>query len=279
VLLEVLGSSGREVRDVFRAATPTHRRLRDHLVTIAAATLAIDLICATLAFLLERHSQETEIKTFGSAVFWTTTQLLTVSSQIKNGGWKSSRCLHGGLGRYCHRDARRCTRQLPAKARSGDRRKALTRGRWRSGSGRFARFRFGTSESSQGARRDPASESPSSILAPRGRLGSMSVETHAERDERTNRDGQNMAQTGVQRGSERVALACKAMSAACADLRVACVRDGMPAEAVEGAADALDTEAERVCELAEQLGQLAEALATGWGQREAVPQADLPVRE
>jgi hypothetical protein len=42
------------------------------------------LICATLAFLQERHSQETEIKTFGSALFWTTTQLLTVSSQIKN---------------------------------------------------------------------------------------------------------------------------------------------------------------------------------------------------
>ena len=84
MLLEVLGSSGREVRDVFRAATPTHRRLRDHLVTIAVATIGIDLICATQAFLLERHSQETEIKTFGSAVFWTTTQLLTVSSQIKN---------------------------------------------------------------------------------------------------------------------------------------------------------------------------------------------------
>ena len=35
-------------------------------------------------FLLERHSRQTEITTFGSAVFWTTTQLLTVSSQIKN---------------------------------------------------------------------------------------------------------------------------------------------------------------------------------------------------
>ena len=53
-------------------------------MTIAVVTLGIDLICATLAFLLERHSQETEIKTFGSALFWTTTQLLTVSSQIKN---------------------------------------------------------------------------------------------------------------------------------------------------------------------------------------------------
>jgi hypothetical protein len=84
MLLEVLGSSGREVRDVLRAATPTHRRLRDHLLTIAVATAGIDLLCAILGFLLERHASETEIKTFGSAVFWTTTQLLTVSSQIKN---------------------------------------------------------------------------------------------------------------------------------------------------------------------------------------------------
>jgi len=39
---------------------------------------------ALTGFLLERHSQQTEIKTFGSAAFGTTTQLLTVSSQIKN---------------------------------------------------------------------------------------------------------------------------------------------------------------------------------------------------
>ena len=84
MLIEVMASSGREVRDVFRAATATHRRLRDHLLTIAVATVGIDLICAIVAFILERHSQQTEIKTFGSAVFWTTTQLLTVSSQIKN---------------------------------------------------------------------------------------------------------------------------------------------------------------------------------------------------
>ena len=42
------------------------------------------MLCAIAGFLLERHAQQTEIKTFGSAVFWTTTQLLTVSSQIKN---------------------------------------------------------------------------------------------------------------------------------------------------------------------------------------------------
>ncbi|HEY7830357.1 MAG TPA: hypothetical protein VIC06_07315 [Solirubrobacteraceae bacterium] len=84
MLIEVMASSGRELRDVFRAATTTHRRLRDHLLTIAVATVGIDLLCAIVAFVLERHSQQTEIKTFGSAAFWTTTQLLTVSSQIKN---------------------------------------------------------------------------------------------------------------------------------------------------------------------------------------------------
>ena len=53
-------------------------------MTIIVATVGIDLFCAIAAFLLERHSQQTEIKTLGSAAFWTTTQLLTVSSSIKN---------------------------------------------------------------------------------------------------------------------------------------------------------------------------------------------------
>src|ERR1035438_9766047 len=96
--LGVLGSAAREFRDVLRAATPTHRRLRDHLVTIVVATVGIDLFCAIMAFLLERHSQQTEIKTFGSAVFWTTTQLLTVSSQIKNPISAGGRNLHLFMG-------------------------------------------------------------------------------------------------------------------------------------------------------------------------------------
>ena len=69
---------------MLRAATPTHRRLRDQLVAIIVATVGVDLLCAIAAFVLERDSQQTDIKTFGSAAFWTTTQMLTVSSQIKN---------------------------------------------------------------------------------------------------------------------------------------------------------------------------------------------------
>jgi hypothetical protein len=77
-------SAAREAYDVARAATDTHRRLRDRFTAIALATLGVDLICALIAFVTERNVKETEIKTFGSALFWTTTQLLTVSSNIKN---------------------------------------------------------------------------------------------------------------------------------------------------------------------------------------------------
>jgi hypothetical protein len=83
-MLGVLTAGGREFRDVMRAATATHRRLRDRLVTVIVMTAGVDLICAILAFVLERNSAQTEVKTFGSALFWTTTQLLTVSSQLKN---------------------------------------------------------------------------------------------------------------------------------------------------------------------------------------------------
>jgi multisubunit Na+/H+ antiporter MnhG subunit len=83
-LARVLGATIGEVRDVFRASTPTHERLRDQLVGVALATIGIDLICALLAFLFERGAAQTQIKTLGSALFWTSTQLLTVSSSMQN---------------------------------------------------------------------------------------------------------------------------------------------------------------------------------------------------
>ena len=79
-----MGSAMRELYDVLRAATATHRRLRDHVLAIVMATLGVDALCTLLAFLLERGAQQSEVKTIGSAAFWATTQLLTVSSQLKN---------------------------------------------------------------------------------------------------------------------------------------------------------------------------------------------------
>jgi hypothetical protein len=82
--VRALRNAAGEASAVVRGTTPTHRRLRDHLVAIALATIGVDLLCGVAAFLLERHAAQTEIKTLGSALFWTTTQLLTVSSSFKN---------------------------------------------------------------------------------------------------------------------------------------------------------------------------------------------------
>lgn len=99
-MLAVLARTAREVHDVLRAASPTHRRLRDHFFAIFVATAVVDFVCAALAFLLERNAQQTEIGTIGSALFWTTTQLLTVSSSFRNPISPGGRILDGFMEAY-----------------------------------------------------------------------------------------------------------------------------------------------------------------------------------
>jgi hypothetical protein len=80
----VIADAGAEVRRVIRAETKSHGRLRDHVVAIFILTVGVDLICAVLAYFLEHDEKGTQIHTYGSALFWTSTQLLTVSSQLVN---------------------------------------------------------------------------------------------------------------------------------------------------------------------------------------------------
>jgi len=61
-----------------------HRRLFARLVLVLAATLAIDAAGTVAIYFLERHAHQTDVKTFGQALFFSTVQLLTVSSQLKN---------------------------------------------------------------------------------------------------------------------------------------------------------------------------------------------------
>jgi hypothetical protein len=59
------------------------RRFRSRIALLAAASVVIDLVAAGLAKVFEdgaRHS----FATYPDALFWTTTQLLTVSSQLPN---------------------------------------------------------------------------------------------------------------------------------------------------------------------------------------------------
>jgi hypothetical protein len=79
-----LRAGGREALKVARASTPTHAHLRSRLTILFAATVILDAVASLLIFGFERHADRTEITTFGDSVFWTSTQLLTVSSQLPN---------------------------------------------------------------------------------------------------------------------------------------------------------------------------------------------------
>jgi hypothetical protein len=83
-LLRVLGRLALETHRVLRGRGRTHARLRDRLVGLAAVTVVLDLICGLLAFVFEHQQRGSQIHTFGSAIFWTTTQLLTVSSNLSD---------------------------------------------------------------------------------------------------------------------------------------------------------------------------------------------------
>ena len=74
----------REIRDILGASSPAHLHLRSRLAFVLVATLLIDAVASVLILLFERNAHGTEITNIGDAVFWTSTQLLTVSSQLPN---------------------------------------------------------------------------------------------------------------------------------------------------------------------------------------------------
>jgi hypothetical protein len=69
---------------VLRGITPTHAHLRARIVFVVIATLLVDALASVLIMLFEHDAPGTEITNLGDAVFWTSTQLLTVSSQLPN---------------------------------------------------------------------------------------------------------------------------------------------------------------------------------------------------
>lgn len=117
----LLRDAGGEVGAVLGARTRTHRYLRDRLVVVLVATVGVDVVCAILAWLLERHTHATQVGSLGTAFFWTTTQLLSVSSSVQNPLTTGGRILDvfmeayaitvvaalaGSLGSFFHRRSR-----------------------------------------------------------------------------------------------------------------------------------------------------------------------------
>jgi hypothetical protein len=71
------------VKDLARGGTRAHADLRARLVGVAMMTLLFDVVAGLASYALE-HGQPHEFPTMWGALFWTTTQLLTVSSQLPN---------------------------------------------------------------------------------------------------------------------------------------------------------------------------------------------------
>ena len=61
-----------------------HRRLLARLGIVVAATAFVDAVGTVAIYFLERHAGGTEVHSLGDALFFTTVQLLTVSSQLPN---------------------------------------------------------------------------------------------------------------------------------------------------------------------------------------------------
>lgn len=83
-VIRALKRALREVGAVLRGTTATHDHLRMRLAAITAASLVVDVIATVIVYFVERHTDNTDIHTIGDALFWTTAQMLTVSSQFSN---------------------------------------------------------------------------------------------------------------------------------------------------------------------------------------------------
>jgi hypothetical protein len=61
-----------------------HAKLLGRLGLVVVLTAIVDLFGTVAIYFAERHADRTEITTLGDAFFFTTVQLLTVSSQLRN---------------------------------------------------------------------------------------------------------------------------------------------------------------------------------------------------
>jgi hypothetical protein len=61
-----------------------HRTLLARLILLVIATLVVDAVGTILDYHFERHAPQTDVKSVFDAFFYTTVQLLTVSSSLEN---------------------------------------------------------------------------------------------------------------------------------------------------------------------------------------------------
>jgi hypothetical protein len=78
--VEAIREEVRQLRDV----QTRHRRLLARLLLVVVLTLAVDAVGTVLVYAFERGAEGSAVHTLWDAFFFTTVQLLTVSSQMPN---------------------------------------------------------------------------------------------------------------------------------------------------------------------------------------------------
>jgi hypothetical protein len=73
-----------DLHKLLRGSTPIHFHLRRRLLIVWGATVVVAMAGAVAIYFFERHQPGTQIHSFGDSLFWTSAQLLTVSSQLRN---------------------------------------------------------------------------------------------------------------------------------------------------------------------------------------------------
>ena len=71
-----------EVKAAVMGMTPTHVLLRERVVLLGGLTVLIDAVLSVPVWLAERGADGSQVRSYGDALFWTTSQLLTVSSSL-----------------------------------------------------------------------------------------------------------------------------------------------------------------------------------------------------
>jgi hypothetical protein len=78
----VIARAGHELMGIARGIEGPHRDLRDRILLVLFATLIADVVGSLVVYGFEHGASGSEIATLGDGVFWTSCQLLTVSSQM-----------------------------------------------------------------------------------------------------------------------------------------------------------------------------------------------------
>jgi drug/metabolite transporter (DMT)-like permease len=73
-----------ELRRIVASWEDHHRRLLIRTGVVLVLTVIVDALGTVAVYFAERHAKGTDITTIGDALFFTTVQLLTVSSQMAN---------------------------------------------------------------------------------------------------------------------------------------------------------------------------------------------------